>query len=84
MDKIKKVFLENKFYFFPTFRKITVEGFVNQLIKIFWPWFCIDVIKVLRQKIDFAWSTLIKKVPNIKITEDRVYFKDDPIRIEQK
>ena len=23
-----------KFYFFPTFRKITVGGFVNQLIKI--------------------------------------------------
>ena len=26
-----------KFYFFPTFRKITVGGFVNQLIKKFWP-----------------------------------------------
>ena len=46
--------------------------------------FCIDVIKVPRQKIDFAWSMLIKKVPNIKITAERVYFKDDPIRIEHK
>ena len=32
-DKIKKFFLEIKFYFFLTFRKITVGGFVNQLIK---------------------------------------------------
>ena len=32
-DKIKNFFLEIKFYFFPTFRKITVGGFVNQLIK---------------------------------------------------
>ena len=32
-DKIKKIILENKFYFFSTFRKITVGGFVNQLIK---------------------------------------------------
>ena len=31
------MFLENKFYFFPTFRKNTVGGFVNQLIKKFWP-----------------------------------------------
>ena len=28
-----KFFLEIKFYFFPTFRKIKVGGFVNQLIK---------------------------------------------------
>ena len=35
-DKIK-IFLEIKFYFFPTFRKITIGGFVNQLIKKFWP-----------------------------------------------
>ena len=34
----KKIFLEIKFYFFPTFRKITVGGFVNQLIKKFWPY----------------------------------------------
>ena len=39
-DKIeenKNNFLEIKFYFFPTFQKITVGGFVNQLIKKFWP-----------------------------------------------
>ena len=30
--------LEIKFYFFPTFRKITVGGFVNQLIKKIWPY----------------------------------------------
>ena len=30
---MKKIFLEIKFYFFPTFRKITVGEFVNQLIK---------------------------------------------------
>ena len=36
MVKIKKE-LEIKFYFFPTFRKITVGGFVNQLIKKIWP-----------------------------------------------
>ena len=29
--------LEIEFYFFSTFRKITVGGFVNQLIKKFWP-----------------------------------------------
>ena len=34
----KIFFLEIKFYFFPTFRKITVGGFVNQLIKKFWPY----------------------------------------------
>ena len=33
MDKIKKKILEIKFYFFSTFRKITVGGF----IKKFWP-----------------------------------------------
>ena len=33
MDKIKKYFR----IFFSTFRKITVGGFVNQLIKKFWP-----------------------------------------------
>ena len=36
MNKIKKN-LENKLYFFPTFQKITVGGFANQLIKKFWP-----------------------------------------------
>ena len=30
----KKIFLEIEFYFIPTFWKITVGGFVNQLIKI--------------------------------------------------
>ena len=35
-DKIKKN-IEIKFYFFHTFRKIKVEGFVNQLIKKIWP-----------------------------------------------
>ena len=39
MDKIKKK-IEIKFYFFSTFRKITVVGFVNQLIKKFWPYEC--------------------------------------------
>ena len=33
VDKIKKIILEIKFYFFSTFLKITVGGFVNQLIK---------------------------------------------------
>ena len=33
MDKINKIILEIKFYFFSAFRKITVGGFVNQLIK---------------------------------------------------
>ena len=33
MDKKKKKFR----IFFSTFRKITVGGFVNQLIKKFWP-----------------------------------------------
>ena len=28
-----KIILENKFYFFPALWKITVGGFVNQLIK---------------------------------------------------
>ena len=37
MDKIKTIILEIKFYFFSTFMKITVEGFVNQLIQKFWP-----------------------------------------------
>ena len=37
MDKIKNLILEIKFYFFSTFRKFTVGGFVNQLIKKFWP-----------------------------------------------
>ena len=32
MDKIKNIF-----FFASTFRKITVEGLVNQLIKKFWP-----------------------------------------------
>ena len=32
-DKIKIKILEIKFYFFPTFRKIAVGGFGNQLIK---------------------------------------------------
>ena len=35
-DKIKKN-LGNKILLFPTFRKITVGGLVNQLIKKFWP-----------------------------------------------
>ena len=35
--KLKKKNFEIKFYFFPTFRKIAVGGFVNQLIKKFWP-----------------------------------------------
>ena len=30
--------IEMKFYFFPTFRKIAVGGFVNQLIKKIWPY----------------------------------------------
>ena len=38
MDKIKKIILVIKFYFFSTFRKITVGGLVNQLIKKFWPY----------------------------------------------
>ena len=33
MDKIKKNIFEIKFYFFSSFWKITVGGFVNQLIK---------------------------------------------------
>ena len=37
MDKIKKK-IEIKFHFFSTFQKITVGGFVNQLIKKFWPY----------------------------------------------
>ena len=37
MDKIMKIFLEIKFYFFPILWKITVGGFVNQLIKKFQP-----------------------------------------------
>ena len=36
MDKIKIKNLEIKFYFFYTLQKITVGGFVNQLIKKFW------------------------------------------------
>ena len=37
-DKIKKkTILEFKFYFLSTFRKITVGGFVNQVIKKFLP-----------------------------------------------
>ena len=36
VDKIKKE-LEIIFFSFPTFRKITVGGFVNQLIEKFWP-----------------------------------------------
>ena len=39
----KIFFLEIKFYFFPTFRKITVGGFVNQLIKKFWPYQRMDL-----------------------------------------
>ena len=35
--KIKKITSEIKFYFLTTFRKITIGGFVNQLIKEFWP-----------------------------------------------
>ena len=31
-----------KFYFFPTFRKITVGGSVNQLIEKFWPYMLKD------------------------------------------
>ena len=34
MDKIKKIEI---IIFFYTLRKITVGGFVNQLIKTFWP-----------------------------------------------
>ena len=37
MDEIKKILLEIKFYFFSTLWKITVGGFVNQLIKKIWP-----------------------------------------------
>ena len=34
-----KIILEIKFYFISTFRKSTVGGFVNQLIKKFWPYY---------------------------------------------
>ena len=44
MDKIKKIILEIIFYFFSTFQKRTVGGFVNQLIK----------------KIRPEWSTFFK------------------------
>ena len=33
VDKMKKIILEIKFYFFPTIRKITVGGFENQQLK---------------------------------------------------
>ena len=32
-----KIILEIDFFFLSTLRKITVGGFVNQLIKKFWP-----------------------------------------------
>ena len=50
MDKIKKI-LENKFYFFPPFQKITEGGFVNQLKK-FWPYVILipGATMVLREK----------------------------------
>ena len=38
MDVIKKIILEIEFYFFSSFRTITVGGFVNQLIKKFLPY----------------------------------------------
>ena len=41
----KKIIFENKILFFSTFRKITVGGFVNQLIKKFWPKFSYSHLK---------------------------------------
>ena len=43
-DRTSKIFFSTKqiifrVIFFSTFRKITVGGFVNQLIKKFWPYF---------------------------------------------
>ena len=40
------IFLNYNLTFFPTFRIITVGGFVNQLIKKFWPYY--DVLKILQ------------------------------------
>ena len=45
MDKIK-FFLEIKLYFFSTFRKFTVGGFVNQQIKKLWPYHCVECSKL--------------------------------------
>ena len=37
---LNKKKLEINFIFFPAFQKITVGGFVNQLIKKIWPKYC--------------------------------------------
>ena len=51
--------LEITFYFFSTFRKITVGGFVNQLIKIFWPYNeAISIINYIRYHFNSYIDTL--------------------------
>ena len=50
-----------KFYFFSTFRKITVGGFVNQLIKKFWPKHSAHVLPLQQLNVQTRSQLKLKK-----------------------
>ena len=89
-----KIILEIKFYFFYTLRKITVGGFVNQLIKKFWP-YCVthyktDMNKLVNLNILYnnnkrrAFNMPIQCRKYVKSFLNRKYFHFNFITVDKK